>query len=225
VRGPRSFVRSEMPPATDEGAYNSTEFDEHHSAEVQALYEEQAVQGLMWDMIVEEGMGGAQAGAGGDCLCECECEPQKQQAVVPYTGKRKHTNVASKFMLSGQVLLPDGALHSGPARAAARGNLAAFQRRARGSPGLDVSNLSSEELQQRLLDLRHDVGLQARWYGRCVRSGKVRLSWGASRTLTQEEEAEIATLRTPAVREYERVTRQSGAWYVATPSSLLVPPL
>jgi hypothetical protein len=213
-----------MPPATDEGAYNSTVLDEHHSAEVQALYEEQvqasyeeqglSVQGLMWDMLVEEGMGGAQAGAGGACLCECECEPQKQPAVVPYTGKRKHTNVASKFMLSGQVLLPDGALHSGPARAAARGNLAAFQRRARGSPSLDVSNLSSQELQQRLVDLRHDVALQARWYGQSVRSGQVRLSWGASRTLTQEEEAEIATLRTPAVREYERATRQSGAWYV-----------
>jgi hypothetical protein len=94
---------------------------------------------------------------------------------VPYTGKRKHTNVASKFMLSGQVLLPDGSLHSRPARAAAQVNLAAFQRRARGSPGLDVSNLSREELEQRLSDLRHDVALQARWYGQCLRSGKVRV--------------------------------------------------
>jgi len=160
-------------------------------------FEEQACEGEDQDEAANVTMRDLEGGAG-------------KEQFEKWTGTRSQSNNATLYMRSGHVLAPEAERLSAAAKAAARANLEAYLQKVHVAPFLDSSNHTRAQLQQELVDLKHDIGLQARWGREVVESGEDREGCGVARPLTAQEVLELAQLKTPAIRDLEAGTRGGG---------------
>jgi hypothetical protein len=182
---------------TDEMRLDAVDEASYVASIVDGDFEELACEGDEEDEAADITMRDVQGGTG-------------KEQVDKWIGTRSDSNNATMYMRNGNVLAPEAERECATAKAAARANLEAYLQNVHAAPFLDLSTHTPAQLEQELADLKHDIGLQARWGREVVESGEDREGCGVARPITAQDEQQLAQLKTPCIRDLETATRGGG---------------